>query len=130
MSGILSAIPEEWRDRALYLMAGGLLASLGVGWSDLYRDDPYYGEQGRALAARVSELEDSQPETYPPPEWVVWRADITGKVNVISSRDSNMEQDIQKVFSNCEKHNTEAESWKQRIIVNEQWIQYFKGERK
>jgi len=41
MNGILSTIPEAWRDRALAAMAGGLIASVGVGWSGVYRSDPY-----------------------------------------------------------------------------------------
>jgi len=138
MSGILSAIPEAWRDRAVYLLAGGLAASLGIGWSDFYRDDPFYGYEGDRLAERITELEKRTkerfdgiegklPNNFPPLDWAIWRASADARMNLIENEDQHTENRLDEVIDKCESHQIESESWKRRIQINEQWISYLKN---
>jgi len=137
MSGILSAIPEAWRDRAVYLLSGGLAASLGIGWGGLYRDDPFYGYEGDRLAERITELEQHTkerldriegklPNNFPPLDWAIWRASADARMNLIESEDQHVKNRVTNVIDKCESHQVESEGWKRRIQINEQWVEYFK----
>ena len=58
MNDILSALPEEWRNRAIVFLVGALAGIGGFGWSGGFRSDPFTGEQGRELSVRIKALED------------------------------------------------------------------------
>ena len=123
MNDILSALPEAWRNNALSFMAGGLLISVGLGWSGFYRSDPFTGKEGDALADRVTKLEDRQPVTYPPPDWQIWRQSVTSQMDALRTDDRHSKELIAELRSNCSEHNKESEPWKRRIERNEQSIE-------
>jgi len=57
MNDILSALPEEWRNRAIVFLIGCVAGVGGIGWSGAFRDDPFYGKDGEELSIRIEALE-------------------------------------------------------------------------
>lgn len=108
----LTWLSEEWQARTLYALAGGLFASLGIGWSDVYRSDPFYGYQGAALADRITKIENKLPVKFPPPEWdtayQVWKTGVMGEINSIRASDRYVLETLKELTTECDVRGAEV----------------------
>ena len=127
---LFATLRKAWESYASAFLAGGLASSVVLGWSGVYRPDPFTGEQGSALADRVAKLEAKIPDKFPPTHWQLqqntWQNGVQADLNAIREADRHLNDKLGRLEGNCAEHNKEAEDWKRRIERNSQWIEYFR----
>jgi len=95
MNELLESIPEKYKGSIILFLVGLFMGTAGIGWSGLFRDDPFYGEDGKDLAKLIA---DNKAESI-----------RHGDKNYVSKSLHNEKHAILNTrLSNIEKHDEEA----------------------
>jgi len=54
MNELLESIPEKYKGSIILFLVGLFVGTAGIGWSGLFRDDPFYGSDGKELAKLIA----------------------------------------------------------------------------
>ena len=55
MNELLESIPDKYKGSVILFLVGLLMGTVGIGWSGLFRNDPFYGSDGKELAKLIAD---------------------------------------------------------------------------